>query len=346
MTTIQFGKPSAVLRQHKQSFVHENDRFLEEKLSVNRTYVAQPARTTCKNCEAVLGEADFVKHGVGYTFCERCGHLNGCHEDTKVFCEEAYGGSGGSSYATNYAATNRNQYEMRMRDIYVPKVEFLHKALSEAGVSPANLRYADFGAGSGYFVAALRHCGLLESIGYEVSADQVNLGRAMIDAAAMQQHELDATAELAATTTADVVSLIGVLEHLEEPRRVMEALRSNGQVRFIYLSVPLFSPCVAIESAMQEVMPRQLVARHTHLYTESSLDYLCQEFGLERAAEWWFGTDMVDLVRSVAVSMSKNDCTLSERWLGMMEPLIDTLQMAIDRQKLSSEVHMLLRKRS
>ena len=88
--------------------------------------------------------------------------------------------------------------------------------------------------------------------------------------------------------------MIGVLEHLQEPREVLHAICSNPTIRYIYISVPMFSLSVYLKAVSPEVFHRQLGAGHTHLYTDSSLDWMCKEFGLERVGGWWFGTDIVD----------------------------------------------------
>ncbi len=55
-----------------------------------------------------------------------------------------------------------------------------------------------------------------------------------------------------------------------------------------------------IEQCFPEVMQRHLSGAHTHLFTASSLAYLCREFGMTSIAEWWFGTDIPDLVRAMS----------------------------------------------
>jgi hypothetical protein len=92
------------------------------------------------------------------------------------------------------------------------------------------------------------------------------------------------------------------------------------------------------------VFPRHLSGGHTHLYTERSLDWTCAEFGLTRAAEWWFGTDMVDLFRAVTVELERGNAVTDRTglWTGMFGAAIDDVQLALDQRKLASEVHMLL----
>jgi SAM-dependent methyltransferase len=341
---IRFGKSSDALLQHKQSFFEENESLLSEGLRVAGIYTAQPRRAACKCCMTTIGPVAFTKHGIDYHICEFCGHLNGSHEDTDAFCASLYTEDSGRSYARNYSSSDHQAYRRRVEDIYVPKAEFLKDGLIEHGIDPTHLRFADLGAGSGYFVAAMRQLGWQDAVGYEVSATQVQLSNEMIEVAAVRQHGLEEIISLAGEIDCDVISMIGVLEHLQKPREVLSAIRSNSRIRFLYLSVPLFSPCVFFELIFPRVFQRQLSAGHTHLFTESSIDWVCREFGLTRIAEWWFGTDMVDLLRSVSVELADKggENKMNERWIELFGPAVDDLQIALDQQKLSSEVHMLL----
>lgn len=342
---IRYGKSAEALLAHKQDFFRDNDNLLREGRRIGDIYRAQPARTACKCCATPLAGASFVKQGITYIVCGRCGHLNGAHEDSAEFCTALYTEAGGAAYAKTYSADDRDAYRRRVQDIYVPKAEFLRDALAEAGHDAAALRYADLGAGSGYFVAAMRELGFSKAVGYEASEVQSGLANAMIGEGAVRRHELDDVVSLASALDADVVSMIGVLEHVREPRELLTALQANTKVGYLYLSVPLFSACVFFEMVFPDVFQRQLSAAHTHLYTESSLDWTCREFGMTRAAEWWFGTDMVDLFRALSVRLEKNSELngMSDHWARIFAPAIDGLQLALDRKKLSSEVHMLLR---
>ena len=342
---LKYGKSAGALLSQKADFFSDNDRLHREISQVGEVYKQQPPRQTCKCCDAPLAGASFTKQGIGYTICDRCGHLSGAHEDTDAFCAAVYTEAGGADYAKTYTSQDRDAYKTRVTGIYAPKAEFLGEALSEAGETPEALRFADFGAGSGYFVAAMREAGWNNALGYEVSSVQTDLANQMIAPGAVIQHDLDDTIALAGTIEADVVSMIGVLEHVQHPREILAALQSNPTVRYFYLSVPLLSSSVVIESVFPDVFQRQLSAGHTHLFTEKSIDWVCREFGLERISEWWFGTDMVDLFRSVIVELERSGDTsaLSPLWRETMIPLIDDMQLLLDRRKLSSEVHMLLR---
>jgi len=343
---IRFGKSAQDVLGFKKDFFDSNDRLRDDLLRINSLYAAQPRRTRCKLCDQTLPEKrQFQSNGVAYLFCSRCGHLNGAHEDTEEFCAAIYSDDQGRDYAKTYHSADREAYFKRVEQIYVPKAKFLIDALREDGTDPVKAYYADLGAGSGYFVAALKACGLQHVTGYEVSAAQVELAAHMLSGRFVQQHELDALGSVVQGLQSNVVSMIGVLEHVRHPRDILAKLKANPNVKYLYISVPLFSISPFLEMAFPHVMPRHLAAAHTHLFTDSSLKWMAGEYGMTRIAEWWFGADIMDLFRSVAVTLDKSPPTreMNGLWHETFAPLLDELQLVIDKRKQSSEVHALFR---
>ena len=84
---------------------------------------------------------------------------------------------------------------------------------------------------------------------------------------------------------------------------------------------------------------------HTHLYTKESLNYILKKYNLKIVGEWWFGTDMPDLFRSIISSSkikNKNEFTrLANKYLGQH---IDELQAILDEKKICGDVHLLIKK--
>jgi hypothetical protein len=341
----RFGKSAEGILGVRQSFFAENARYLAAADASARIYAAQPPRLLCKLCAAPLPErADFSKRGIGYAICTACGHLNGLFEDTAAFHRAV---QDEDTYSDYYKSADEASYAYRARAIYRPKVDFLAEALAADGLDLRKLRVADFGSGCGYLVAALDEAGVPASRGFEVSAPMASFANRMLkgDRVTLMQ-----TAETIATLShleADVVCLIGVLEHLQDMRAALDALNANPSVQHVYLCVPMFGPCVYLELAFPNAYPRHLVSDHTHLFTVSSLQRMEAVWGLERRAEWWFGSDMIDLYRFVSLTIEQQagNERAAEAWRQMMAPLIDSLQLAIDHQRAASECHLVLRRR-
>ena len=338
MAHIVYSKPSGPLIAAKTDFFEANERHLDNALRINRAYAAQPRRTHCKTCGAEIGTKDFESFGVGYSICQTCGHVNGLHEDTQTFVDELYAQEGGANYKEAYLA----RYDQRVRDIYLPKVHFLQDTLAAAG-DKADIRVTDMGCGGGHFVRA---CELrsIEATGFDPSKDLVELGNSRLERNALSAIAMDAFEAIMAEAKTPVISMIGVLEHLREPLKALEAFKASD-AQYLYISVPLFSFSAMLEHAHPDVFPRQLSGGHTHLYTEESLAFLAAKYELEVAGEWWFGTDLVDLFRTLLVS---SDPDASEAYQNAVRKRfgrhLDAMQSVLDEAKTCSEVHLIWRK--
>lgn len=342
---LKFGKSSAALLEVKKSFFEQNDQFLGYQRKLAEIYTAQPRRERCMCCAGPITGRSFSKQGIDYVICPRCTHLNGVHEDTDAFAAAVYTGTGVGEYGQLfYTAQDRASYEQRKATIYAPKVEFLLSVLAARSEPVDQLAYCDFGAGSGYMVSALLDR-KLAAFGYEVSPTQVRYANEMLGYEAVRPLTIEESERVAATVDCDVLTLIGVLEHVRRPRDLLRSARANPRLRYLMISVPLHAPTVFLEMIFHGVMQRQLSGGHTHLYTAESLEWMAKEFEIEPIAEWWFGTDIVDLYRSVLVELqrSSNTDAMTAPWTALFGPMIDELQLVLDRRKHSSEVHVIYR---
>ena len=144
---------------------------------------------------------------------------------------------------------------------------------------------------------------------------------------------------------ANTLSLIHVLEHLVEPNRLMDSF-VRSKLKYLYIAVPLFSLTTFIENSFPNIFPRQLSGGHTHLYTEKSLNYLANKYNLKIIGEYWFGTDIPDLMRSLINSGSiTNKKIYAQQLNNKFSKFIDELQSILDKNKVCSEVHMVLEKK-
>ena len=215
------------VRSH-QGVNHENEKHLDTEKGIACVYTGQAVRRRCKNCDALLpGGFDFVEMETEYVFCERCGHLNGRYEDSDAFCRYVYHDDAGERYGFNYTAADREAYFERMRSIYLPKATFLLDVLAAEKRDPQSLTVMDFGAGSGYFVAALAASGV-DATGYEISGAQVAFGNAMLEGTPLRAFPPDDTVRVIEGIESTVLSMIGVLEHLQNPREIKKKLVGKG----------------------------------------------------------------------------------------------------------------------
>lgn len=342
----RYGKPSAGFPAERALGVtsEEDAVQLRNAKTIEKIYGSQPIRAGCKLCGEAFSEPLFSRRGIAYFLCGRCGHLTGAYEDTPAFHEALYAGED-SPQAQDYKDVDKEAFRRRVCDVYRPKADFL---AGELGVrdSAGNPRpVADIGAGAGHMVAALAEAGF-DPIGYELNDASIRRANAMIGREAvypMPTADIDA---LANTIDRPVVTAIFVLEHLADPVGIMRRLADNPAVEHLLVAVPLFGFGPMSDELFRSVRPRVIAFGHTHLFTHESLDWICRATGWRARARWWFGGDAMDLIRAAGLSFSRDPDTrsLAGQWVTRMIPLVDDLQLVLDKHGLSSEVHMLLEK--
>jgi len=347
----KYSKPLREIANIKSSFIEENDSMLNNLLKINKNYAEQIYRKECKVCTNPLKNncIDISKHGVDYQICDECGHLNGTKLDTKKFCEYLYKDSGGSNYSGNY----RSNYKFRVKNIYSPKADYLLEILNKK-LNIKSFSVNDFGCGGGHFVHALGQLGV-SAKGFDISEDLIKIARAAwkdskhtIGTAPffIVKEESELIQEIKKSNS-DVISLLGVIEHLRFPNKVFDAfLLSNS--KYMYFSVPLFSLSVYLENVFPQIFPRQLSGGHTHLYTHQSINYICNKYNLKEISKWIFGTDSMDLKRSLLVQGIKNSMSdNAKKFLNeeiFTTKVMEEIQEVLDRNHSASEIHMIVSK--
>ncbi|QNK87240.1 methyltransferase domain-containing protein [Sporosarcina sp. resist] len=342
----RYGKSLHDIHEIKQNFIDQNDDFLKENLLLANVARQQPKRENCKNCHEQLKDASlFIKHDINYFLCENCNHLNGEFEDTPDFAKAVYVDEI-TSYSKNYSAEDEQKWNERVQKIYDPKAEFLLSCLIEEK-SPIDMSVLDVGAGSGYFIKALMNHEFKSVQGYEVSDTQSSFANEMLQENKVRRIEIDGLVDRISNTDSEVVSMIGVLEHLTNPREILNTISKNPSIKYTYLSLPLFSFSVLFEIINEKYFNRHLSGGHTHLYTNESIEYFCKEFNFEIIGKWFFGIDAMDLFRFSLLKMNENkmNSLASEYFQEKFLSVIDDVQLSFDKAEFSSEVHIVLKNR-
>jgi SAM-dependent methyltransferase len=334
--SIKYSKSSSFYLKTKEAFFKDNDELLQKSIKQNQLYATQPLRNVCKICEsALLDTTDFKSHGVDYIFCSECSHLNGKFEDTQAFIEKIYISDDGRDYSNNYIDED---FLKRTTDIYIPKADFL-----VSSIPPSNYEILDIGCGSGYFVLAalLRN---INATGLDVSKTMVDFGNNQISRHSkikpLAFEDEQGFYNSIIKSNANVISAIGVIEHLREPHKFFSAFKKS-KAQYLYYSVPMFSFSVALENIFKNVFPRQLSGEHTHLFTEQSMQKMNEIIGVQSIAEWRFGTDIMDLYRHTIINLQKNNS--SQKLIDYLHKgfgeKIDEIQSIFDNNHFCSEIH-------
>lgn len=338
----KFSKPFGNLNSLKKSFFENNDGMLDMADGMADVLLMQPKRTKCKICGAKLGDKLFISHRIGYIECPECGHLNSECEDTDDFANAVYIED---DYSKNYSAADKDSYIKRRDMIYIPKAEYLRDCLKHEGLEAEDVNILDVGAGCGYFVSAARSLGM-KANGIEVSDSEVSYCNKINGEDILTHIGLTDSIDHIRNTDANVVTAIGVLEHLVHLDENIEAIKANKNIKYVFASVPMFSFSSCFEVAFANGYNRHTGGTHTHLFTNESVGKMAERMGFEIAYEWRFGSDINDLYRFLMVSMQKNNnAEFSQYFSEKFIPLMDELQQVIDKSEFSSELHFILKRR-
>ena len=204
------------------------------------------------------------------------------------------------------------------------------------------------GCGSGHFVHAALNKGI-QARGIDVNASMVDFGNIQISHHLNQAplSFVDETSFYKAilNSNEDIISAIGVIEHLREPHKFFKAFQKSS-AEYLFYSVPMFSNSVYFEVMQQDVFPRQLSGGHTHLFVEESIKKMNSIIGVSPVAEWRFGTDVMDLYRMMMTRFNQIDA--SDKFIQLFKEgfykNIDSLQSVFDENHFCSEIHLVARK--
>lgn len=333
MTILKFSKKYDLFDIKKDFFLN-NIKNLKKIKKINKYYAKQKKRIFCKICNFRLKDFFLKNFDIKYCFCKKCGHLNGRYQDTEDFINWLYTKSNGQNYKSNYIGN----YRERVKKIYLPKAIFLKSVIKH------KISVLDYGSGAGHFLKALEQL-KIKCKGLEPNKALVNLGNLQLKEKNLIHFDISKNFfNEENTKNFNVLSLIHVLEHLKDPRQLLTSFKKST-LNYLYLAIPLASFSMFIENAFLNVFPRHLAAGHTHLFTRKSLNYILQKYNLKIIGEWWFGADISDLLRSISLSSKKINKTEYKKYFQhYILNLADELQSTLDKNKLCSEVHLVLKK--
>jgi SAM-dependent methyltransferase len=229
-----------------------------------------------------------------------------------------------------------SDYKARIKKIYHPKLTFVKNII------PKIHSLLDLGCGAGHFVKACEEKSI-KATGYDVNKTSIDYGKKLLTKNKIFSFNQEDIFLKIKNSKDTVITMFGVIEHLQKPYKIFSSF-NESKAKYLVISVPTFSLTVLMEHVFQNVYPRQLGGVHTHLYTNQSLNYIFNKFKLRIVGEWWFGTDLMDFKRSIISSDQKNK-KFSKIVNNYFKDITDEMQNSIDKKKISSEAHIILKKK-
>ena len=87
------------------------------------------------------------------------------------------------------------------------------------------------------------------------------LANKMLGKEILKSHNLNDTNQIVSEIDADVVSLIGVLEHVQYPTEFLKNIKKNKKIKYLFISVPTFSLSVFFEMVFSKYYAKTVIRR-------------------------------------------------------------------------------------
>jgi len=305
-------------------------------------YRTQPRRKYCRICNENIDNAahDYEASQIPFIICPRCNHHNGAFYDDDQFIRLFF-----SSNEVDYAKHYIGDFNQRVLEIYMPKLDFLFETADRESI---NIRgVCDFGAGVGHFLKCCMDRGL-PSRGYELSSHMMTAAQ-NINPGVEILHDWDKCLEYSFVQDRfNVVSFIFSLEHVANPKPTLAKVASY-RPELIYVSVPHVSCDLLTDALIPNYFSRQVAGAHTNIFTTQSLDYVMNDIGYEPVGKWYFGRNAFRLC-SKLVEMAQDSGKYSANGIeclrSSLSESIDVLQSYFDKLEKSDEIHAVFRKRN
>ena len=324
-----YGKKIDLLKLKQPVVTNIREHLRKRKELVN--YLAKNEKQIDNNSCYLCGcqsYKELVKiQGFTYVQCDSCTHvfttMRYADDSLKRFYQK-------NQYYSEITYANEETCFYRREHVAKPKIEF-----TEQFTSGFRGSWLDVGSGVGDIVSVAKEKGW-RATGLEISEGSVKFAKQIFDIELVQQpFEEFCQKNPKLTTSFDVVSFIGLLEHVVNPMdylsRAWKMLRLNG---LVVIQVPNAN---SLSTMVQTLFPEHVFrhmspVEHIMIFTEQSLFLALEKTGFKPIALWFFGMDVYELFNHFLL--------LDERVQGSelfteLYKNLNELQFVFDRQKLS-----------
>lgn len=334
-----YGKPIDIAQFKKPVLADigghlEKIRSIVDYLAAHEDSIEQPQ---CYVCKGSRREPLAEIHGFAYVTCSDCGHVFTTRRYTDEAIRRFYESN---KYWAEVTYANKATCHYRRDNVALPKVQFAERyCVRQTG------RWLDIGSGIGDMVSVAMERGW-QATGLELSETSVAFAKEAFGVSLVREtveeysaHNPDLAGQF------DVVSMIGVLEHVVDPLGLLlqagKLLRPAG---LVMIQVP---NARSLATMVQEAFPQNVFRHmspieHIMVFTESSLNRALEYTEFEPLAYWFHGLDFYELLTNLVLA---NPRVQGSRLYGAMMDNLNELQRVMDEHEQSDRIIVCARKR-
>jgi hypothetical protein len=337
---IKYSKKTSDIEQEDDIRLKE-DLQQSEQLLGSTILIQGRIRKNCIICAKHLNGEFFLHRKIKFIMCNNCGHIQ-----THIIPPSKYSET---DFSDVYPKLSLKEYNDRRKRIYLPKLKWIINSLKKLGYAEDQLhgmRWAEMGAGAGYFISSLLDSGYNNVIGFDADkelvkyANSVNRGKKIIHYRGELSNALD-------QFPADIYVSFFVLEHIKNTYQFISRLKKTSKNKIFIFSVPVFGLTHLLENIFENNSPRSLDGiQHAQIYTDQSIQYSMEKAGFEIVSQWIFGQDANDFTRYLICNLhEKFSKKALEKIHADYRRLENSFQNCLDKLKLSDQRHVLAIKR-
>lgn len=316
-----------------------SEEFIKEKLNWNSKHFIKTAKKYAKlstfkqkNCYVCSGrKTNLVSsfYGINYLMCQNCNHVYADKRLSAIGLKKYY-----SEDVSYFSEVYTKKSILKLREkIFIPKIRYVKKFAK-------GKNWLDVGSGDGTAVYVIRSEGFKGS-GIELSKTGRDFARKYRNLK-LYDKPLD-NFILENKTKWDIISFFGVLEHIPDLTNNLKLsnrlLKKNG---LVVAELPNYNSLSTYIQKLSLLPDRHLIPyAHIMMFTMKSAKYILQKTGFKPIAIWFWGMDMIELLKYIRNNDRK--FTNSEL-IDLLSTKLNSLQFVFDNAMMGDQFLIIGRK--
>lgn len=285
---------------------------------------------SCYICDSLSSTNVFRVHEYQYVKCNDCGHVYTSSRPSSSNLEEFYRTN---EYWSEVTYANSETYLYRKAHVASPKYQFLRSFLKG---NVRGMKWIDIGCGIGDVISVAKDDGFIVE-GLELSDTSREFARQNfgIELKGMSIHDFINYPNAAPY---DVISLIGLLEHVADPLSTLSKSVSLAHPNSLFLiQVPNAD---SLTTKLQQVFSANVYRHaspieHIQLFTIESLSRLLSNFNLNVYGVWWHGLDIHQLFNELLIATPQYEHSEAQ---SLLTSIYNQLQREVDKTRQSDRI--------
>lgn len=237
---------------------------------------------------------------------------------------------------------NEELFKKRVNIIAKPKVEYIINVIEKLKL--AKDLWIDIGCGVGEILYEVSNKYNIDVIGIESDKREIMFARekGINILEGFISPDNDDNDVMHIINKADIISLFNVLEHIENPRQLIDYLHKNMKKGAIlvfevprYPSLASFTNLIGNNNVYRHIVPPQ----HLFIFSEKSIDVIVEN-KFEIISKWGFGQGFFDILTNSVIESRLDNLNLYNKLLDIS----NEVQYTIDSNGFSDQMIFILKK--